>query len=280
MPELPEVETIRRGLEKYLTGKTIKEIKILDEKLIEGDPKKTLNAKILAVKRYGKGLVIELNNDYSIAFHIKLTGQLIYRGKENKNIKPSKEKVGVLPSKFTRAMIYFKPQGVLYFNDVRRFAWMKILKQNNLSRLDFFKHLGPEPLKDLTLENFFQIVKKSNQKIKALLMDQKKISGIGNIYANESLFRARINPLRKASSLTEEEIKRLYNAIEKVLKEGIKYSGVTEVNFVNADGEEGKFQKHLKVYGKKGKPCPSCGLPIKHIKISGRSTFYCEKCQK
>ena len=280
MPELPEVETIRRGLDKYLKNKTIKEVKILDPKLIQGDVKNVINATIEKVERYGKGLVINLSNNYSIAIHIKLTGQLVYQGKENKNTKPSKEKVGELPSKFTRAIFYLSPQGTLYFNDIRRFAWIKILPKEEVKNLDFFKNLGPEPFKDLTLEKFEKIVKNSSQKIKALLMDQKKISGVGNIYANEALFSAKINPLRKANSLTKEEINKLYKAVLKVLEEGLKYGGTTEINFVNEDGQPGKFQEHLKVYGKKGKPCPICKTPIEYTKISGRSTFYCPKCQK
>ena len=280
MPELPEVETIRRGLDKYLKNKTIKEVKILDPKLIQGDVRNVIGAKIENVERYGKGLVINLSNGYSIAIHIKLTGQLIYQGEENKNTKPSKEKVGKLPSKFTRAIFYLSPQGTLYFNDVRRFAWIKILPKEEVKKLNFFKNLGPEPFKDLTLEKFEKIVKASSQKIKALLMDQKKISGVGNIYANEALFEARISPLRKSNSLTKEEINKLYNAILKVLEEGLKYGGTTEINFVNADGQPGKFQEQLKVYGKKGQPCPVCKTPIEYTKISGRSTFYCPKCQR
>lgn len=280
MPELPEVETIRKGLDEYLAGKLIKEVEIKDPKLVQGEVKNIIGAKIENVERYGKGLVINLSNGFSIGVHIKLTGQLVYRGEENKNIRPSSEKVGELPSKFTRAVFYLSPQGILYFNDIRRFAWMKILPKEKIKDLEFFKNLGPEPFRDLTLNRFKSIVKESSQKIKALLMDQQKIAGVGNIYANEALFEAKINPFRKASSLTDKEIELLYNAILQVLKEGLKYGGTTEINFVNADGQTGKFQDYLKVYGRKGEPCPICQTPIEYKKISGRSTFYCPKCQK
>ena len=280
MPELPEVEIIRRGLEKYLTGKAIKKFEIKDPKLIQDDINSVIGEKIVAVKRFGKGLVIELLRSKVIAVHIKLTGQLIYQGEENKNTKPSKEKVGELPSKFTRAIIYLSPQGKLYFNDVRRFAWMKIIKKDKLKNLEFFKNLGPEPFKDLTFEKFENLLKSSSQKIKALLMDQKKLAGVGNIYANEALFEAKINPFRKANELEFFKIKTLYRAILKVLKEGLKHGGTTEINFVDADGQPGKFQEKLKVYGRKDKPCINCGSLIKYARISGRSTFYCPECQK
>lgn len=280
MPELPEVETIRRGLEKYLVGKRILEIMVKDSRLVQGDVESLIGAEVLAVKRFGKGLVFELSNGKIIAIHIKLTGQLVYRGEENKHKNFDEKLVGSLPSKFTRVIIKLSPQGILYFNDVRRFAWMKIVDKKDLQKLEFFRNLGPEPFKDLTLEQFKEIIKNSNQKIKALLMDQKKISGVGNIYANEALFEARINPLRKASSLKEKEIEKLYKAVLRVLELGLKYGGTTEVNFVNADGQKGSFQEKLKVYGRKGEPCPVCGRPIKYTKISGRSTFYCPYCQK
>ncbi|MBI2641323.1 hypothetical protein HYW87_01890, partial [Candidatus Roizmanbacteria bacterium] len=199
MPELPEVETIRKGLEKYLVGKKILDVEVLHKKILGGNPGSIKEAKIKKVKRFGKGLVIDLDNSYSIAAHIKLTGQFIYRGSETKTINPSKKIVGELPSKFTRIIFKLDKNATLYFNDIRLFAWVKIVKTSEVPNLPFFKGLGPEPFKNLTFEYFQKVLKKSNSAVKGLLMDQKKIGGVGNIYANDASNLAKIDPRRKAS---------------------------------------------------------------------------------
>jgi len=278
MPELPEVETIRGGLQKYLVGHKIQGVEVFDRKIFTGREEDIFGAKIIAVRRFGKGLVIDLDNDYSIAVHIKLTGQLIYRGEETKNILLS-DKVGSLPSKFTRVIFNLDKGARLFFNDIRRFAWMKIIKSSDVKNLPFFKEMGPEPFSGLTQEKFEEIIRSSKTVIKPLLMDQKKIGGVGNIYANEALFLAGINPKRKAESLSDEEIRRLYKAILEVLKKGLSYRGATEINFVNALGQEGSYQKHFLVYGREGEPCRKCGGKIQKIFLGGRGTYFCPKCQ-
>jgi formamidopyrimidine-DNA glycosylase len=278
MPELPEVETIRLGLQKYLVGHKIQGVEVFDRKIFTGREKDIVGAKIIAVRRFGKGLVIDLDNDYSIAVHIKLTGQLIYRGEETKNILLS-DKVGGLPSKFTRVIFNLDKGARLFFNDIRRFAWMKIIKSSDVKNLPFFKEMGPEPFSGLTQEKFEEIIRSSKTVIKPLLMDQKKIGGVGNIYANEALFLAGINPKRKAENLSDEEIRRLYKAILEVLKKGLSYGGATEINFVNAFGQEGSYQKHFLVYGREGEPCKKCREKIQKIFLGGRGTYFCPKCQ-
>ncbi len=280
MPELPEVETIRIKLKNYLEGKRLIGIDIKDNKIIDGDVKKILQHKITDVKRFGKGLVFQFDNNIALATHIKLTGQFIYRGPENKDINVDSKLVGRLPSKFTRVIFQFNDKSTLFFNDIRKFAWMKIVPTQQLNSLSFFKQLGPEPFKDLTFEYFKHIITTSNSAIKSLIMNQKKIAGIGNIYANDALFLAKIHPQRKAKTLTDEEIKKLYDSIFFVLKKGLENNGATEMNYVNPDGQPGNYQKHFLVYGKEGKPCPVCHTLIKKIKVGGRGTYFCPKCQK
>lgn len=280
MPELPEVETIRLGLQKYLVGHKIESVEIKLPKIFEGDPKNVIGAKVKEIRRFGKGLVIDLSNDYSIAIHVKLTGQLIYRGEETKNITVSREKVGTIPNKFTHVVFALDKNAKLYYNDQRRFGWIKVVATDQIQNLAYFKGMGPEPFKDLTYVKFKSIVSVSPVKIKPLLMDQKRIGGIGNIYANDALFLAGIDPRRSAKQITEEEAQKLYKAIHKVMERSLRYGGASELSFVNILGQEGEYQRHSLVYGKKGKECPNKNGEIQKIYLGGRGTFFCPACQK
>lgn len=283
MPELPEVETIRIGLLKYLVGHKILEVLVKLPRIVTGDIRNIVGAKVLDIERFGKGLVINLSNGYSIAIHIKMTGQLIYNDLafiKNRNIHLSKEKVGTIPNKFTHVIFTLDKNAMLYYNDIRQFGWIKIIKKQDLKTLAFFKELGPEPFKDLTYEYFESILKKSGLSIKVLIMDQKKIGGVGNIYANDALFLAGIDPRKKAKELSKDEAKKLYDAIISVLKSGLKYGGASELTFVNALGEEGQYQNHFLVYGKKGQKCSKCEGKIEKIFLGGRGTYFCSNHQK
>lgn len=279
MPELPEVETIRLGLGKYVVGHKIKSVDILAPKIFEGDPKNIVGAKVKEVRRFGKGLIIDLSNNYSLAVHVKLTGQLIYRGEETKDISVSKEKVGTIPNKFTHVVFALDKGAKLYYNDQRRFGWIKVVPTDQIQNLAYFKGMGPEPFKDLTYPKFKSIISASSVKIKPLLMDQKRIGGIGNIYANDALFLAGIDPRRSAKQITEEELKKLYKAIYTVMEKSLKYGGASELSFVNVLGQEGEYQRHSLVYGKNGMMCPNKNGKIKKIYLAGRGTFFCEMCQ-
>lgn len=306
MPELPEVETVRLGLQKYVVGLTIKDVEILHPKPFQGDKEKVLNSKIISVRRIGKGLILDLSNGFSLAIHIKLTGQLIFRDEKTKN-EPLSPKAGTFPNKFTHVIFHLskrhpessegsrdssvkqndpinrgqndKNKAQLYYNDMRRFGWIKVIKTSEVSDLPLFKNMGPEPFKDLTLEKFQSVISKASTKIKPFIMDQTKIGGIGNIYANDALFKARIDPRRPSKSLDPKETRRLYDAIISVLKKSLEEGGASELSFVNILGKEGKYQNHTLVYGKTGKPCPRGDGIIKRISLSGRGTFYCDKCQ-
>jgi formamidopyrimidine-DNA glycosylase len=284
MPELPEVETIRLGLQKYLVGHVIEDIDVRLPKMLSGDIANVIGATVKGVRRFGKGLVIDLANDFSIAVHIKMTGQLIYEGKDRPKGKLSEKVGGNLPNNHTHIVFIFDKNAKLYYNDIRRFGWMKIVKTDEVFDFPFFKELGPEPIpssgqKALTLEQFSALLKKSKGPIKPLLMDQKKIGGIGNIYANDALFLARISPLRKANSLTDQEIKKLFAAIIAVLQKSLAVGGASEWQYVNALGQAGKYQDFFQVYGRVGKQCLVCGTIIEKIVMGGRGTFFCAVCQ-
>lgn len=280
MPELPEVETIRLGLQKYLVGKTIEGVEVRLRKIFSGDEKNIIGAKVKDVRRFGKGLVIDLDNDYSIAVHIKLTGQFIYRDSQTVKLKLS-PKVGTqIPNKFTHVIFKLNKEAFLYYNDMRQFGWIKIVKSNRIKEISFFKDLGPEPLSNLTMKKFNNIVFSSNSAIKSLIMDQKKIGGVGNIYANDALFDSQILPSRKAKDLTDEEIKKLYNSILKVLKRGLENGGASELSYVNALGQEGKYQHHFLAYARDGKECIRCNGIMRKITLGGRGTYFCPNCQK
>ncbi len=285
MPELPEVETIRLGLQKYLVGHTIEDVEVKLPRIVTGDIQSISGAKITKVERFGKGLVIELNNNFCIAIHVKLTGQLIYQdaasnAADAKGAGVSKGKVGTVPNKFTHVIFSLDKGGMLYYNDFRQFGWIKIVETDDLKTLEFFRDLGPEFFKDLTLEKFIQALSSSSSPVKVIIMDQKRISGVGNIYANDGLNLAKIDPRRSAKKLTKEEAKTLFDALETVLKKGIETGGASELSYVNALGQEGSYQDHFLTYAREGQPCKNCGNKLIKIKLGGRGTYYCPKCQK
>ncbi len=282
MPELPEVETLRLGLKKYLVGHKIKEVEIRNPRVFDGEKRQVEGAKIKDVRRFGKLLVIDLSNGKSLTIHVKMTGQLIYRGPNLKrDVQLSLKVIGGIPGPHTHVTFKLSEQGILYFNDARRFGWIKIMKSTQVAKEGFASKLGPEPFKNLTLQKFKQILGTSKTQIKVVLMDQSKIAGVGNIYANESLWMSRINPKKPANLLSKKQVEGLYDNLLAVLKEGIKYGGASENNFVTAEGVEGSFQKHFQVYAQKGKLCPRCKKSkIVRNTIGGRGTFICPTCQK
>ena len=291
MPELPEVESIRLQLKKYIIGHKITDVEIRYGKKFEGRPEDVVGADILDVRRFAKALSIDLDNGYSVVIHIKLTGQLIYRGPNLKSKTDlSRKIIGGLGGKHTHVIFHLDKSGALYYNDVRKFGWIKIVKSSELKvKSDFLRKLGPEPLVTdssseqtiLTGELFKNILLKTSRPIKIILMDQEKISGIGNIYANDALWLAKVNPKKPANKLNKTETERLYDAIHKVLQNGLKYGGASELAFVTPDGSEGEYQNHTLVYGHEGESCERCHKSkIEKFFLSRRGTYYCPACQR
>jgi formamidopyrimidine-DNA glycosylase len=280
MPELPEVETIRMQLEKYLVGQTIASITSLHKKSLVGNPKLVEDKKIIGVKRFGKMLDIDVEGKIDIGIHLKMSGQLlIAKAVGGRQVADEKK---LLPQKHTRVIITFKSGDVLYFNDQRIFGWVRIMDENEMAELPFIQKLGQEPW-DISDGEFYSLIHKRNRPVKLVMLDQEIISGIGNIYANDGLWEAKIKPQRKAASLTKIESIALRKSLIKVLKEGIKYGGSTgqDGKYVHLDGGSGKYQEHFRVYDKKGKKClrQDRGV-IEKITLGGRGTYFCPVCQK
>jgi len=283
MPELPEVETIRRGLQRKIKNKQIKDIVVNIDKIVKKPSlgefiTKIKGKKIKEVDRRGKYIIIHLDSKDKLIVHLGMTGLLIYPYNEN-----SKEiSEGKIKAKHNHLVFTFTDDTQLVFNDVRRFG--KIFLVSNIDEIESISKLGIEPLEDyFTEEVFIQVLnKKKKGKIKPFLMNQKFITGLGNIYANEVLFRSNIHPLRLISSLNKKEIKSLYQQIKLVLSEAVELRGSTVADeaYRDTDGEKGEFVKKLQVYGRKGEPCIKCGHPIEVVRIEGRSSFICPQCQK
>ncbi len=283
MPELPEVETIRRDLQEKLKDKQIKDVivnisKIIKKPSLEEFIAKSKNKKIKEIYRRGKYIIIYLNSEDKLIIHLGMTGLLIYPYNEN-----SEEIIeGKIKTKHNHLIFTFKDDTQLVFNDVRRFG--KIFLVSNIGEVESIAKLGIEPLEDcFTEEVFIQILnKKKNSKIKSFLMKQAFITGLGNIYANEVLCRSNIHPLRLISSLNKTEVQNLYQQIKLVLGEAIMLRGSTVADeaYRDTDGEKGKFAKKLQVYAREGEPCMKCGHSIEVIRIEGRSSFFCSQCQK
>ncbi|MEA1939073.1 MAG: bifunctional DNA-formamidopyrimidine glycosylase/DNA-(apurinic or apyrimidinic site) lyase [Candidatus Caldatribacteriota bacterium] len=283
MPELPEVETIKRGLENKIKGKEIKNVKVSIPKLIKEPSlvefvEKIKDRIIKKVTRRGKYIITYLDSKEKLVIHLGMTGLLIYPyNKDNEEIMSGKIK-----SKHNHIIFNFTDNSQLVFNDMRRFS--KVYLVSDIDKIKGLSELGFEPLDNyFTEEAFIQILnKKKRGKIKPFLMNQKFITGLGNIYANEVLYRSGIHPLRFISSFNKEEIKKLYQQIRVVLSEAIKLRGSTVADeaYYDTDGRKGEFVKKLQVYGRKGKPCIKCGSIIEVIRINGRSSFICPHCQK
>jgi len=284
MPELPEVEIITRGLKNKIIGREFKNIEVRAAKLFKGNVKDILGTKIKYIQRHAKMIEIGLSGDKALLIHLKMTGQLVYRSKggEVRGGHPDKNYLGPLPNRFTHIIFHFKDGGVLYFNDLRKFGYVKIFDQKNLSGTKELKDLGPDPFtKELNEEYLMRVIsKRSRIKVKQILMDQTVIAGIGNIYADESLFCARISPLRPAGQVKKTQLTKLISCIRKVLKKALEYGGSSENTFVNVEGKQGKMQDHFQIYRKTGLHCPVCGGKIMRTVVSGRGTHYCPVCQK
>jgi formamidopyrimidine-DNA glycosylase len=266
MPELPEVETIKRELEKVVLGKKIIEVyvhnpAVIRQPSVEKFKKVLKGVTIKNILRKAKVLILELSSGQSLVIHLKMTGQLIYPGN----------------GKTSRVSFRFSDGTLLDFNDQRLFAELRIL--DDWRTLKFIQGLGPEPF-NLTPEEFKKMLANKKTKIKPLLMDQTFISGVGNLYVAEVLFRAKIHPERPASSLSGKEKEILLKEIKETLLEAIKYKGSSVDQYLQVSGNPGGYVKYHKVYDREAKPCVICKNPIKRISLGGRGTYFCPKCQK
>jgi formamidopyrimidine-DNA glycosylase len=272
MPELPEVEVIRQDLARRVVGRRIRRVEITEPRLTRrrGTPRRVEMAlaghSVKALRRRGKCFVFNLGQD-SLVIRLGMTGQLLWRqGDED-----------VRPDRHTHARFLFSGNNVLAYRDIRKFGEIFLLPTKDVERI---LSLGVEPLEASFTPEMLRRVCGSSSKIKPLLLDQAKIAGIGNIYADEALFRAGIRPTRRASSLRAEEVRALQRAIRAVLLAGIRHRGSSISDYRDADGQPGRFVPLHRVYRRHGKPCVRCGTPIRRIILGQRGTHFCPTCQR
>jgi formamidopyrimidine-DNA glycosylase len=288
MPELPEVETIRRGLNKLIIGRKIIAV-------THDNPKSFPNSKsdvnsflvdsnVTAIRRRAKVILIGLSTNYTLIIHLKMTGQLVFINDKSRfgAGHPTDNLIDNLPDKSTRVIFDFSDGSHLYFNDQRKFGWVRLLPTIEVPNIDFMKRVGPEPLEaDFTISDFIKrFNRRAKTSIKAALLDQTVVAGIGNIYADESLWGACIHPSRLVGSITNLEFERLYNEIREVMNLSIDKGGSTNRNYVNAEGKRGSYMEFARVFRREGLPCPRCGTQIIKIKVASRGTHICPHDQQ
>lgn len=285
MPELPEVETVRLQLLFKIKGKTIAKAKVLHPKTTAHDSafSRRVKGKTLAnIDRIGKLLIFSFSNaDFYLLAHLKMTGQFFYVDKSGVSGggHSMTEADTKLPNKHTRVFFEFTDGSHLYFNDMRLFGYLKIATAAEMEQAR--AHFGPEPIAaDFDIAAFRAGLKRRQTSIKAVLLDQTFVAGLGNIYVDEALFRAKVRPTRRAASLTQKEAELLARASGEVMKHSISVGGTTFQHFKDTGGENGNYTDYLQVFGKQKTPCITCGTDIKKIRVAGRGTHYCPQCQK
>jgi formamidopyrimidine-DNA glycosylase len=283
---LPEVETIRRDLESRILGKSIRGVTVRLPKMVKGSLEhfvETLqNTKVVALRRVGKLLQLELEKaPFVLLIHLKMTGQLLYQNNDDfvAGGHPFPAFSEPLPNKWTHIELEFDDGSHLYFNDLRQFGYWQIVTQNEQHSIN--ELYGIEPLTpNFTWENFLERMSKKRGVLKAVLLDQTFISGLGNIYADEVCFLSGVLPARRVESLSTEELSRLYESCLSIIEKAIEHRGTSFKDFRDTEGREGGYAKFLAVYGHENEPCPRCGTPIEKIKLAGRGTHFCPHCQK
>lgn len=298
MPELPEVENLRIGLEKNILGQKILKVEVRKPKLVSGNgtlrkasTKKVQDfeqglkgEKFIAVERRAKNLIFKLTHDKIIIAHLKMTGQFVFKPKSGKQITgghPIEISEKTLPNKHSH-IIFTLENGMLYYNDTRMFGYILYYPTiESFEKENHFRKYGKEPLdKTFTTKYFTEALKNKKGKIKTILLNQDIVTGIGNIYADESLFESGILPNRNASSLSKIEIEKLRNTIIRIMKRAIKVGGSSVATYRLVDNSQGNYAREHKVYGKAGKLCTKCNKPLEKILIQTRTTIFCPRCQR
>ncbi|GAB6181166.1 bifunctional DNA-formamidopyrimidine glycosylase/DNA-(apurinic or apyrimidinic site) lyase [Desulfotomaculum defluvii] len=275
MPELPEVETVVRSLEKHLSGLTITDVDLIKEEVIRLPRTENFMEQIIGRKfqkklgRRGKYLLIHLTEGLTLVVHLRMTGRLVYCAAEYPM------------EKHTHVIFHLDNGKHLRFADVRRFGRISLVPTPEVDHFPGIKDMGPEPLdEEFSREYLKKEFRRKRTRIKPLLLDQSFVAGLGNIYVDEALHRAKIHPERLAPNLTTREAANLHKSIVEVISEGILHRGTSFRDYVDGEGRTGSFQNHLRVYNREGLPCFNCGKPIERIKVAGRSSYYCPSCQK
>ena len=289
MPELPEVETVRRGLQELIVGKKFVGVQVYESpksfpNTMSDARKFLINAQVVTVRRRAKVLLIDLNSDYTLVTHLKMTGQLIYVSPQQRwgAGHPNNSFLHELPDKSTRVEFVFSDDSHLYFNDQRRFGWVKLVPTVEVENIDFMRRVGPEPLEDaFTAQQFIlRLRRRRNTTIKAAILDQTVLAGVGNIYADESLWGAKIHPATRVRDVSDTQLTKLLTEIKSVMILSIEKGGSTDKNYRDAEGRKGSYLSFARVFRREGKACPRCGSVIEKLRVAGRGTHICPVCQK
>jgi formamidopyrimidine-DNA glycosylase len=302
MPELPEVETVRSGLNKLLPKKRVQHVTFDWAKSFPNAPADVerflVGATITGVRRRAKVLMIDLDTQYTLVIHLKMTGQMVFvqqAAQQGRGVRvegrdelrfgaghPNDSLVNDLPDKSTRVTFDFTDGTHLHFNDQRKFGWVRLLPTIEVPNLDFFQKVGPEPLSaEFTWQQFkIRLLRRKNSNIKAVLLDQTVIAGIGNIYADEGLWGAKIHPETLVRNLKDTQVKLLFSELQYVLKLAIDKGGSSNHTYVNAEGKKGSYMDFARVFRREKLPCPRCGTTVVKTRVAGRGTHTCPYCQK
>lgn len=304
MPELPEVETVRRGLSRTVVGKRIVAVDVRLPKIISLGPTTVSNVRtnsrrraaqfavaitgqrIVSVRRRAKMLLLDLSGAFTLLVHLKMTGQLIYVRKNEQKLMKIFNVIGSrklpLPHQYTHVIFHFADGGALYYNDLRQFGYLRLVPDGEVGQVSELAAYGPEPLsRDFTLKHLKQKAQsRPKLPIKLFLMDPRVVAGIGNIYSDEILYCARVRPARALLTLQVDEWRRLMTCIPRVLREGLRHHGSSVGDFFRVDGSEGTYGKLHRVYGRGGQRCRRCQSIIRRVKLGGRTGSYCPKCQR
>jgi len=287
MPELPEVETVRKGLQELLPGLQVKRVKHDWPKGFPNTPADIKNfligATVAQVRRRAKVLLIDLSSDYTLVCHLKMTGQMVFVAPSVRfgAGHPNDSLVHDLPDKSTRVTLEFTNGSHLFFNDQRKFGWMKLYPTIEVLNIAFMLKVGPEPLEaDFTPEVFFdRLQRRKNTNIKAAILDQTVLAGVGNIYADESLWGAKLHPTTLVKNISKQQIALLHKELQFVLRLAIEQGGSSNHTYVNAEGKKGSYMHFARVFRREGQECPRCGAVIEKSRVAGRGTHTCPVCQ-
>ena len=287
MPELPEVETVKRGLAKLIIGKNIKSVTSDNPKSFPNPPHDVsqflVGASITAVRRRAKVLLIDLSTKYTLVIHLKMTGQLVFVGDERFGAgHPNDSLVNGLPDKSTRVVFEFSDGSHLFFNDQRKFGWVKLIPSEEVANLPFMQKVGPEPLEDnFTAELFYtRLQRRKNTTIKAAILDQTVLAGVGNIYADEGLWGACIHPSTRVKDVPRAAIDDLWRELREVMSLAIEKGGSSNHTYINAEGKKGSYMDFARVFRRDGEMClRHPDVEIIKLKVAGRGTHICPVCQ-
>lgn len=287
MPELPEVETVRRGLSKLIVGQAISGVVVFNEKSLQATDEEIkqhiVGSKVTDVRRRAKMLMIDLSNGWSLLAHLKMTGQMVYRGDADwGGGHPNDSFLGSLPDRSTRVEFDLDGDNKLFFNDQRKFGWIKLIRTDEVAKLPLMQKLGPEPLIGDPANEFIERIRRHKKSsVKAAILDQTVLAGVGNIYADESLWLSKIHPATHVEALSDDDLRGLLKSIRQVMDESLAAGGSTARNYVQADGSRGDYlDKFAAVYKRDGQKCKRCGDTIVKLRVAGRGTHICPTCQK